>query len=169
MHTNAVVKGARINNKAANTVMTTTETTPPAGSVTLVRDITVEWGNCDPLGIIFYPTYFHWIDASSQALFREVGHDMRSLRKEFGLAGPVIVDVGAQFLRPISFGDIVRAEAWIGEWRSKTFRVDHRFLKGDELVCTGHELRAWAIADPETPTNFKAAPIPDTFVSLFTL
>ena len=166
---NAVVKGTISNVRAVNSIMTNTDITPPAGFVTLARDITVEWGNCDPLGIIFYPTYFHWIDASSQALFREVGHDMRSLRKEFGLAGPVIVDVGAQFLRPISFGDMIRAEAWIGEWHSKTFRVDHRFLKDGEVVCTGHELRAWAIADPETPTNFKAAQIPDAFISLFTL
>lgn len=149
--------------------MTDTDPTPPPGSVALARDITVEWGNCDPLGIIFYPTYFHWIDASSQALFREVGHDMRSLRKEFGLAGPVIVDTGAQFRRPVSFGDVVRAQAWIGEWRSKTFRIDHRFSKDGELVCAGHELRAWAMPDPDGATGFKAAEIPDAFKSLFTL
>lgn len=147
--------------------MTKENAIPPVDTVTLVREITVEWGNCDPLGIIFYPTYFHWIDASSQALFREVGHDMRSLRETFGLAGPVIVDVGAAFRRPVTFGDTVRAEAWVGEWRSKTFRVDHRFLKDGELVCTGHEVRAWAMTDETSPSGFKAAEIPETFKSLF--
>ena len=24
----------------------------------------VHWGDCDPAGIIFYPTYFRWFDAS---------------------------------------------------------------------------------------------------------
>ena len=149
--------------------MTRENEIPPLDTVTLAREIRVEWGNCDPLGIIFYPTYFHWIDASSQGLFREVGHDMRSLKETFGLAGPVIVDVGAQFMRPITYGDVVRAEAWIGEWRPKTFRTVHRFLKDGELVCTGHELRAWAMPDESRANGFKAEEIPDTFKSLFDL
>ena len=28
---------------------------------TIERDVT--WGDCDPAGIIYYPTYFRWIDA----------------------------------------------------------------------------------------------------------
>ena len=25
----------------------------------------VHWGDCDPLGIIFYPTYFRWMDEAT--------------------------------------------------------------------------------------------------------
>ena len=27
----------------------------------------VHWGDCDPAGIIFYPTYFRWMDAATWA------------------------------------------------------------------------------------------------------
>ena len=140
---------------------------PEAGSVVATREFTVEWGECDPLGIIFYPTYFRWIDASTHALFRQVGHDVRSLRAEFGLEGPVIVDTGASFVRPVSYGDRVTARAWIGAWNKKTFRVEHRFAHDDDTICFGHELRAWAMPDGTSPTGMKAEPVPDAFRHLF--
>lgn len=27
------------------------------------RTIRIEWGDCDPAGIVFYPRYFEWFDA----------------------------------------------------------------------------------------------------------
>ena len=147
--------------------MTSTPSEPQSGTVTAKRAFTVEWGECDPLGIIFYPTYFRWIDVSTHVLFRLVGHDMRSLRATFGLEGPVIVDAGARFLRPVSFGDQVEAMAWVGNWDEKTFRVEHRFTKDGEPVCAGHEVRAWAMPDKTSPTGMKAHTIPDEFRHLF--
>ena len=143
------------------------ESEPQQGTVMATRNFIVEWGECDPLGIIFYPTYFRWIDVSSHTLFALVGHDMRTLRSTYGLEGPVIVDAGAKFMRPVSYGDTVHATAWIGQWNEKTFRVEHRFTSAGERVCTGHELRAWALPDETSPTGIKAAAIPQAFKDLF--
>ncbi len=33
------------------------------------RKVRIEWGDCDPAGIIFYPRYFEIFDASTSALF----------------------------------------------------------------------------------------------------
>ena len=95
----------------------------PSGLV-LNRRLTVEWGHCDPLGIIFYPTYFLYFDDSSHRLFASAGHDMRSLRSEFGLAGPVIVETNARFMKPVTYGDDLTARAFVCEWRSQG--VPHR-------------------------------------------
>ena len=148
--------------------MNKSENEPQSTTVTATRSFAVEWGECDPLGIIFYPTYFRWIDASSHALFALVGHDMRSLRSTYGLEGPVIVDAGANFMRPVSYGDEVEAKAWIGEWNEKTFRVDHSFTSGGNPVCSGHELRAWAMPNESSPAGIRAAAIPQAFKELFT-
>ena len=43
-------------------------------SIVNVFPCQVQWGDCDPAGIIFYPTYFRWIDAASWALFDAVGY-----------------------------------------------------------------------------------------------
>ena len=39
--------------------------TPAASGFTTRMHRTVEWGDCDPAGIIFYPTYYRWMDAAS--------------------------------------------------------------------------------------------------------
>ena len=49
---------------------------------TNTRDIRIEWGDCDPAGIIFYPTYFRWIDAASWALFTSVGYGPKWMKRE---------------------------------------------------------------------------------------
>ena len=44
------------------------------GTMIYTRHARIEWGDCDPAGIIFYPTYFRWIDAASWALFDAAGY-----------------------------------------------------------------------------------------------
>ena len=33
--------------------------------------VRIEWGDCDPAGIIFYPRYFEFFDAWTAALFEQ--------------------------------------------------------------------------------------------------
>ena len=37
------------------------------------RTIRIEWGDCDPAGIVFYPQYFKWFDAAAAALVAAAG------------------------------------------------------------------------------------------------
>src|SRR5471030_2956208 len=37
------------------------------------HEITVEWGDCDPAGIVYYPSYFRWFDQATYRLFLEAG------------------------------------------------------------------------------------------------
>ena len=34
------------------------------------RRLAIEWGDCDPAGIVFYPRYFAMFDASTASLFQ---------------------------------------------------------------------------------------------------
>src|SRR3989442_1569891 len=56
----------------------------------------VHWGDCDPAGIIFYPTYFRWMDAATWAFFESVGYTPRRMREEH-LSMP-LVSADCQFL-----------------------------------------------------------------------
>ena len=38
-----------------------------------VTRFTVEFGDCDPAGIVFYPNYLRWMDAASLHFFRAMG------------------------------------------------------------------------------------------------
>ena len=33
------------------------------------RTVEIEWGDCDPAGIVYFPRYFEIFDASTAALF----------------------------------------------------------------------------------------------------
>ena len=39
--------------------------------LTNTRVIRVQWGDCDPAGIVFYPRYFEWFDAVHHPAVRE--------------------------------------------------------------------------------------------------
>ena len=56
--------------------------TPEFHSIESRLPCQVHWGDCDPAGIIFYPTYFLWFDAASWNMFAEVGYHAKRMRAE---------------------------------------------------------------------------------------
>ena len=70
------------------------------------RQLTIEWGQCDPAGIVFNSRFFEMFDTSTWHCFtprsesRPIG-----LPSAFGIMGIPLVDVRANFLKPIKFGD----------------------------------------------------------------
>jgi 4-hydroxybenzoyl-CoA thioesterase len=32
------------------------------------HEVAVEWGDCDPAGIVYYPAYFRWCDQATYRL-----------------------------------------------------------------------------------------------------
>ena len=124
------------------------------------RRIRVEWGDCDPAGIVFYPQYFRWFDASTAALFEQAGLPLPQLYRQHGLKGFPLLEAKASFSGSSAFGDDLDCEAVIADWAEKTFTVRHRLLRGGTLLVEGSELRVCAIPHPDDPQRIKAAPIP---------
>jgi 4-hydroxybenzoyl-CoA thioesterase len=124
------------------------------------RRITVEWGDCDPMGIVFYPNYFRWLDAQTLAMFAERGLPLAEIRR-LGLHGLPLVDARASFRSPASFGDALDAETRVTEWRRTSFRVGHLFAKGGRPVVEGEEIRIWAGIDPADAARIRPLEIPE--------
>lgn len=124
------------------------------------RRIRVEWGDCDPAGIVFYPNYFRWFDASTAILFEDAGLPLPLLYREHGLKGFPLLEAKASFSGSSAFGDELDCETAVAEWAAKTFTVRHRLLRGGALLVEGTELRVCAIPHPDDPQRIKAAPIP---------
>lgn len=102
----------------------------------------VYWGDCDPAGIIFYPTYFRWFDAASWALFASVGYTAKRLRSE----GRVLPLVGAdcQFIHPAEQADRCEVRSRITRFGGKSFVVAHEVVRADGTVLArGTETRVW--------------------------
>ena len=125
----------------------------------------IDWGDCDPAGIIFYPRYFDIFDAATSALFERVlGISKLELLKTFNFAGFPLVHTRARFLRPTRYGDDVTVNTAITFGHS-SFEVAHRLsLKGETCVeCT--EKRVWVVRDPDG--RLKSLLVPDEVLKRF--
>src|SRR5438132_11510853 len=82
----------------------------------------VHWGDCDPAGMIFYPTYFRWIDAASWALFETAGYSPPSMKREH-IAMP-LVSAQCEFLAPAVPGARCEVRSRIGRFGGTSFTVE---------------------------------------------
>ena len=130
------------------------------------HQVTIEWGDCDPAGIVYFPNYFSYFDASTNALFlRALGFTKYEMIKRYDIVGIPLVDVGARFIVPSVFGDVVTIESSVAEIKRSSFRMLHRLLKGETLAVEGHETRVWVGRDPANPDKLKGKPIPEEVVA----
>lgn len=129
------------------------------------RTLRIEWGQCDPAGIVFYPQYLIMFDTSTGWLFERTGLSPSLMRKKYGIVGMPVLEVGARFVRPCRFDEDVVIESEIGEWGRSSFTVRHRVLKEGELALDGFEKRVWAAPDPQQPGAIKSQPVPAEIVA----
>ena len=131
------------------------------------RTVRIEWGDCDPAGIVFFPRYFAFFDACTAGAFEAVGMPKPWLISQYGIVGFPAVDVRGSFHLPSRFGEDVVIETAITEWGRSSFKVRHRLLKGDALGVEGHEVRVWAGRDPADASRLKGLPVPEEVKARF--
>lgn len=133
------------------------------------RVMTIEWGDCDPAGIVFYPRYFAMFDAATGALFAAaLGMPKPAWTRKFGILGIPMVDTRATFHVPSVHGEEVTIESRLTAFRRASFDVEHRLLKPDgALGVAGFETRVWTVRDPTNPDRIRSAPIPPEVVAAF--
>ncbi|RIV84852.1 acyl-CoA thioesterase [Aurantiacibacter xanthus] len=127
------------------------------------RRVTIEWGDCDPAGIVFYPRYFAMFDASTAHLFAAVlGMHKREMIAKFEMIGFPMVDTAARFFVPSKFGDEVTIETQATDLGRSSFGISHRvFRTGGVLAIEATEKRVWAGVHPEDPHRITGIPIPE--------
>ena len=128
------------------------------------RVVRIEWGDCDPAGIVYYPRYFAFFDASTSALLeRALGMTKPDYLQAYDFAGHPLVDTQSRFLIPTRFGDDVTIESEVAAIRRTSFDIRHRLLKHGALAVEGFETRVWVRNDPQTG-HMKGVPVPPAVV-----
>jgi len=129
--------------------------------LTNTRQIRVQWGDCDPAGIVFYPRYFEWFDASSILLFEKAtGMIKKSMLEKYQGAGLALLEARAVFKIASHYGEDLEIETGITEFRRSSFFVHHKVTKAGVLALEGFETRLWTVRDPVDATKLKSAPLP---------
>jgi 4-hydroxybenzoyl-CoA thioesterase len=130
------------------------------------RTVRVEWGDCDPAGIVFYPRYFVLFDHSTTLLIeRALGMRNHQFYEVYAFDGYPVVDARARFLLPTRYGDDVVIETSLAAIRRSSFDLTHRLSKDGALAAEGFETRVWVVRDQSRPGGFRAEPIPAEVVA----
>lgn len=144
--------------------MTENTTTPSRQTCFTVR---VEFGDCDPAGIVWFPNFFRWIDAASRHFFSECGVPRwEEIERSLGVLGTPLVDTQARFVKTASYGDTLQIHTTIAEWRGKSFVQTYRVCRGDELILECQEVRIFAARRTDGGNGVRAVPIPPQIRSL---
>lgn len=119
----------------------------------------VAWGDCDPAGIIYYPTYYRWMDAATWALLELAGWPAARIRTE-GWTIPS-VDTQCTFVASPTFGDHCTVESQITRWGRASFVVGHRVVHADgHLLAHGSETRVWCAYEAGPGSPLRSGPVP---------
>ena len=127
-----------------------------------VSHFSVEFGDCDPAQIVFYPNYFRWMDAATLRFFRSCGvPSWKEMEASTGIIGTPLVDASARFMRPASYGDAIEVETAIVVLLGKSFVMKHVIRRDGEVLVEGREVRVFARRHPTDPKRIQAVPMPD--------
>jgi 4-hydroxybenzoyl-CoA thioesterase len=134
-------------------------------ALTNTRTVRIEWGDCDPAGIIFFPNYFRIFDASTAMLFEAaLGMTKFEMFKKLDFTGWPLVRTQARFIKPTRFGDDVSVASTISFGRS-SFEVEHRLSLDGALCVECSDKRVWTVRDAEG--QLKSRPVPDAVRARF--
>ena len=126
----------------------------------------IEFGDCDPAGIVYFPRYLEWFDAALQHHFRQLGLAKADIIAKYGFVAFPVVDLKVTYSTPSTFHEEVIIETQILEMRRSSFVTRHRLLRpekerGESVAVEAIETRVWAGRHPEDPTRFQGMPIPE--------
>lgn len=124
-------------------------------------EITVEWGDCDPAGIVYYPSYFRWCDQATYRLFLAAGLKRDDVSSGQWKEGTPLVRAECSFRRPSQHGEKLVIESQVTRFGGSSFTISHIFRDAaGEVAAEGSETRIWARKDGDA-RSLKSVPIPD--------
>ena len=130
-------------------------------SKTSTMNVEVRFGDCDPAGIVFFPVFHRWIDASSLHFFMSCGvPPWHVLETTTGIIGTPLLEHQARFVKSATYGEQLTISTCIEEWRAKVFVQKHTVTRGEDLICESTETRVFCVRDAQDRRRIRAIPVP---------
>jgi 4-hydroxybenzoyl-CoA thioesterase len=132
------------------------------------RQFAIEWGHCDPAGIVFNARFFEFFDGGTWLMFeRALGAKPHEWPQRYGVFGIPLVDAGARFIAPARHGDVVELTSQVTAFRRSSFDVEHKLTVQGVTAVEGRETRVWAARRPDDPDKIMSKPIPPEVIACF--
>lgn len=128
-------------------------------SKTIVYHVDIQFGDCDPAGIVFFPNYSRWMDAASSHYFVACGlPPWRSMAELPNCVGAPLLEIRMRFHASATYGERLVIHTHVEEWKNKVFVQVHQVTRGDDLVCEGWETRILCVLNGG---KLQSTPVPD--------
>jgi acyl-CoA thioester hydrolase len=102
-------------------------------------DFRVRYAETDQMGVVYHANYLVWLEIARTELIRRRGASYAELEKQGVLLA--VADLSIRYHAPARYDDMIRAEAWLEEVRSRTVTFGYRILRlGEELNGEGERL-----------------------------
>ena len=125
------------------------------------REITVEWGESDPFGLVYFPRMLAWFNDSEHEFFAQAGYPGMQMVDEDRTAF-VMGRVNFEFVGPAAYGEriITRLELKEISNSTLTWNCNAKRRSDEVLVTQGTATRVYA--EIQDDGNLKAIRIPDS-------
>jgi len=124
------------------------------------REITVNWGESDPFGLVYYPRMLSWFNDTEHELFRRIGYPIDVMidkdRTTF-----VMGEVHFRFIGPAAYGETVLSIIKLQKMGTSTLHWKTRCVNAvtGASICEGLGTRVYARINEDG--KLKAVTIPD--------
>ncbi len=124
------------------------------------QELTVNWGESDPFGLVYYAREVAWFNEVEHELFRQIGYPINRMINEDRSAF-VMGEIQFRFVGPAAYGDRVKCTLTLLEIREKTLRwqCEARNLSTGTPICEGKATRVFARIEEDG--NLRSKRIPD--------
>ncbi len=122
---------------------------------------TLQWSECDPAGIIFFPNYAIWMVDGLVKMFSSLGIDAHAVIDPKTRQGLPSVQLSMQFIKAPQLLDQVTHEIHIEKIGGTSITVRHRIFQGETLCMEATETRVWATYSLTYPPTLAAVTVPD--------
>lgn len=118
----------------------------------------VQWGDCDPAGIIFYPRVLAYMNEATHAMLEQAGFPLATLNAR-GVIGVPMVSLSISYQRVLNLGDYAQIVSDVTEIGRTSIKIRHRVMRGEEQASEAHEIRVYARRNDDGA--IAAAPVDD--------
>src|ERR1700682_1051686 len=131
------------------------------------RDVQIQWGDCDPSDLVYYPRYFEMFDDSTSILFEAAGFSKQDIIRKYGLVGIPMGDTRAKFHIASTHGGRIALESRVESFSRSSFEVTHKVFKAEALAIEAFETRVLVGRRPYDPARLKSAAVPQEIIARF--
>ena len=90
-------------------------------------DFRVRYAETDQMGVVYHANYFVWCEMARTELIRQRGPTYADLEKQGVYLA--VAEASMRYHSPARYDDMIRAEAWLDQVRSRTIAFGYRILR----------------------------------------